>query len=98
MKALVVGAILGLLLGLTLVTIDGWKILPDNTANGVHEVVYGGMEDREKGEQRISYKENISSESIQILFKLGLLVLGLGLGIGIGSFFDEGGNYENNNS
>lgn len=97
MKGLIIGAIIGLLLGLTLITIDGWKTLPDDNTKGLREVIYGGMKDREKGEQIIYYEEWKSSQPIQIFFKFGLLVFGLGLGLGIGSFFEEEDN-ENNNT
>ena len=88
MKVLIISLIIGLILGLTLVTFDGWKTLPDNTDKGVREVVVGGMGDREKGEQVISFSDWGSNQPVQIIFKLGLLMTGLGLGVGVGSIFE----------
>ena len=96
MKLLIISLIIGLILGLTLVTFDGWKTLPDNTDKGVREVVIGGVEDRIKGQQVIYYTDWESNQPVQIIFKLGLLVVGLGLGLGVGSIFEV--ENENNNT
>ena len=95
MKGLIIGGILGLIFGIMLISIDGWKFTKTFEGKGTIEKVHGGMDDKEI--ITIQY-EIQNSKKIQILFKLGLLVTGLGLGIGIGSFFDLEVNNENNNT
>lgn len=98
MKGLIIGAILGLLLGLTLVTIDGWSFAHTTTKEGFRENIIGGAEEYYKGTMKITQEKYTKPEPVQIIFKLGLLMTGFGLGLGIGSFFDEGVDDEDNNT
>jgi hypothetical protein len=95
MKYLHLGLIIGILIGLTAITLIGWKLIPNTDEDGIMKEVIGGTDDYMKGEQRVLFKEKSTNQPIQIVLRLGILFLCVGLGLGLGNFFDEMSELEN---